>query len=268
MSAPSVKRSAVGFRSATIFPLNTAGLPAATGVTAYEGITATAAKTLTINDPEFRRIFNTGDDVVNQIDQLPPLEGATAELHLGLLNDTLEAALSGLKSFTIGETNMFLGGVTDLDGFEPQVGVLAYRQALDDSGNRVWHGLIMPKAVAALRESGFDDNPEDRAYTLTPQLVTAHLWGVSFAAGTEGGLRSQFVRTVGRYKPKIVAFLGDGATTVFAFPAAYQAQATAKITVWKDGVIVSAGLTKATTGLTFSVAPASNALVVALYEFA
>jgi hypothetical protein len=143
---------------------------------------------------------------------------------------------------------------------------LCYRQALDDSGNRVWHGLIMPKAIAALRESGMDDNPEDRTYTITPQLVTKHLWGVTFAAGTEGGLQSQFVRTVTQYKPKVVAFLGDGATVAFLFPATAQAAATGKIAVWKNSVLVTSGITKATTGVTFAVAPLTNDLLVFLYE--
>jgi hypothetical protein len=267
MSAPSVKRSPVGFRSATIFALSAAGLPAATSPSVvYEGIVAEGAKTLTINDPEFRRIFHTGDDRVMQIDQLPPMEAATAELHLGRLNDTLEAALTGLKAFVVGEANMFLSGVTDLDGFEPTVGILAYSQALDESGNRVWHSLVMPKAVTALRESGLGETEVDRVYTVTPQLCSKHLWGPAFTTGTEGGLSAQFVRMVTEKRPKIVAFLGDGTTTVFLFPAAAQAYSTGKVSVYVNGVLTTSGVTKAVTGITFSVAPAAAANLTFLYE--
>lgn len=266
MSAPSKKRAGVGFRSATIFALNANGRPAGVNGTAYEGITAEGAKTLTINDPAYRTIYHNGDDRVMQLDQLPPTEAATAELRLGRLNDTLEAALSGLLSFTVGEQNLMLSGVTDKDGFEPTVALVAYRQALDETGGRVWHYVIFPKVIASLRESGFDDNPEERVYMLTPQLVSKHLWGVSFAEGVEGGTSGQFIRGVAQYKPKFVAFVGDASQTEFLFPATRQAVATSKITVWVNGALVTSGITKATTGVTWGAAPAAAAEIVIGYE--
>ncbi len=266
MSAPSNKRSGVGFRNCVVFPLNAANLPAATGTTAYEGFQAAGAKTLTINDPAYRVITHIGDDRAMQIDQLPATNGATAQLHLGRLDDDLEAAFSGLKAFVVGEMNMLLAGVTSQSGFEPTVGLLGYQQALDENGNRVWHSVMFPRCTVAKHESGFLDQPEDRLYDVVPALATAHIWGTAFATATEGAIQAQIVRAISQYKPALVAFLGDGATTDFLFPASRQAAATGKIKVWKNGTVVSAGLTLLTSKVTFSVAPALNDLVVVLYE--
>ncbi len=269
MSAPSKKRSGVGFRNAVIFALNADGLPAASSTAAYEGIRAEGAKTLTINDPEYRRISHTGDDRLLQFDVLPALEGMTAELRVGRINDDLDAAVSGLSAFVVGEANLMLGGVTDQSGFEPTVGLLAYRQALDEGGNRVWDARIFPRVTIAKREGGFDDNPEERAYTVTPALVTEHLWGTAFAEGVEGAAQGQVIRGVFQYKPKVVAWLGDNAEDTFLFPAAAPAAATAKVTVWIDGVLTTANLTVLTTSITFTTTPAiptTDALIVALYE--
>lgn len=269
MSAPSKTSVGVGFRNATLFALDANGYPAAApGGLAYEGIRATGAKVLTINDPAYRVISHTGDDRVLQIDQLPATEGASAELHLGRHNDDLEAAISGLKAFVVGEMNMLGAGVTDRSGFEPTVGLMGYSQAQDEGGNRVWSVRIFPKCTIAKHVTGFSDSPEDLTYNVVPALCTRHLWGVAFNLATEGATQLQVVRATSQYQPKLVAFLGDAAQLIFLFPAAAQAAATGKIAVFKNGVAVTSGITKATTGVTFAVAPAALDNISVLYETA
>lgn len=270
MSAPSKKRSGVGFRHARLFALNAEGYIAGVSDTAYEGIAVEGAKTLTITDPEYRRISHTGDDRLLQFDQLPALEGMTAELRVGRLNDDFDALVSGLTAFTVGEANLLLGGVTSESGNEPSLAMLAYRQAQDESGNRVWDARIFPRVVIAKREQGFDDNPEERAYSLTPQLCTKHVWGTAFSDGIEGATQAQVVRGVFQYKPKLIAFQGDGSEDTFPFPADAQAVAVGKIAVWVNGVLRTTNITKATTGLTFTASyePANLANITVLYETA
>lgn len=269
MSAPSLKRSSVGFRSATIYALDVNGYPAAAaGGLAYEGLSAAGAKTLEVNDPAYRVISHTGDDRVMQIDQLPATEGASATLHLGRLDDALEAAVSGLKSFVVGEMNMLGAGVTDISGFEPTIGILAYQQSLDEAGNRRWNTVIFPRATVAKHQSGMSDAPVDLTYSVVPALCSKHLWGTAFATATEGATQLQIVRAVSQYKPKLVAFLGDASQLIFLFPATAQAVATGKIAVWKNGVLITSGITKATTGVTFAVAPAALDNITILYEVA
>ena len=67
-------------------------------------------------------------------------------------------------------------------------------------------------------------------------------------------------------KPKMVAWKGDGTITAFNLPTNAPALATSKMTVWKNGTIVTTGLTKTTTTLTFTTAPAAGDIVVCLYE--
>lgn len=273
MSAPTGIRSGVGFRNAVIFPLTTTGLPepGAASATAYEGILVSGAKVLTINEPEPRRITHIGDDTVLTLDFLPPTEAATAELHTGKTNDPLDAAVSGVKAFTVGEMSM-LGVATDQRGYEPQVGLIGYRQAQDTDpasatyGLRAWDFRIMPKAWLYTRDNGYNDQPEDRVYSVTPAYCSAHLWGTAFSAGTEGMLRSQMLRGVSFGKPKMVAWKTDGTITAFNLPTAHPATATTKMTVWLDGALVSAGITKTVSAVTYAVAPATGKVLVCFYE--
>lgn len=271
MTAPNTTRSGVGFRHCTIFALDTNGYPKATSTTVYEGVVPGGVKRLTINDPEPRQINHTGDNCIFAVDSLPPTEAITGELAVGKINDTLDAVITGQLSFTVGEAKLF-GVGTDKRGFEQQVGMLAYRQTLDTTPGaqqlRRWELRIFPVLLAIPRENTWDENPEERIYTLRPQVATKHLWGTAFAGDTEGFTEAQVVRGITEYKPKLVAFKGDGSTTVFNFPATAQAVSTGKIIVWVNGVEQTSGITKATTGVTFAAAPANNAMIVIFYETA
>lgn len=274
MAPPSTKRSGVGFRNCTLYALDANGYPAAVDTTPYEGIHAVGAKVLTINDPAYRVIDHIGDDSLIQIDQLPATSGATAELHLGRVDDALEAAISGLLPFTVGEMNLMLAGVTDQSGFELTVGLMGYQQALDESGNRRWHAVWFPRCTIAKHESGLSDTPEDRMYNIVPSLATQHLWGAPFALGTEGTLRGQIVRGVSQYQPKLVAWKdvlgGTAGGVTFLFPTNAQAVSVNKIAVYVNGVLKTTNITKATTGITFTASyePPAGAVIVAVYEVA
>jgi len=276
MTAPSVIASGVGFRNLRVFALDpTTGLIAATSAsTVYEGVLVSGVKTLTINDPEPRLITHVGDDAPFALDVLPPLEAVTGSLTTAKQNDTLDAVLTPLKSFTVGETKMFPVG-TDKRGFEVAVGALAYRQTEDTDptsstfGRRNWQFKIMPQAIFIPLESGYTDAPEDRTYTLLPGFSTKQLWGTALSLATEGCLRSQVMRGISQYKPKIVAWLGDNSTTVFSFPTDAPAAATSKIAIWLDGVLRTTNLTLTTTSITFTASPPGTGVnMTVLYETA
>jgi len=273
MSTPSTIRSGVGFRHCQVFGLDSNGYPAATSTTAYEGLHVSGVKALTINDPEPRQITHAGDDRVIALDVLPPQEAVTGELKVAKVNDAVDALLTGQLSFTVGEAKLF-GIGTNERGNEVQVGLLAYRQTLDtdpDSANfgaRRWEFRLMPKVILVPREGSLDENPEERVYGVYPQFVTKHLWGESFADGTEGFVQAQMLRGISEYKPNLVAFQGDGTTVEFPFPTDDQAASTDKITVWVDGVEQTSGITKATDKITFTAAPSSGAMIVVFYEVA
>lgn len=273
MTAPNTTRSGVGFRHVQMFSLDGDGYPSVLATVGYAGFEVSGAKSLTVTDPEPRQINHLGDDRIFAADLLPPDEPMTAELTVSKTSDSVDALISRLNSITVGEAKLF-GVGTDQRGNENQMGVLVYRQTLDTTpgsstfGKRLWEFRLFPKALLFSRENSFDENPEERTYTLLPQFVTQHIWGAAFSSETEGFTQAQMLRGVSEYKPAICAWLGDVATTDFLFPATAQAQAAGKIAVWVDGVETTAGVTKAVTGLTFTVAPGAGKKIVAFYETA
>lgn len=270
MTAPSVIRSGVGLRDVQIFALDANGYPAATSTTAYAGIDVSGVRNVTINDPEPRQISHFGDDRIFALDVLPPTEPLTGEMVVSKTNDTVDAALTGNKSITVGEAKLF-GVNTDLKGSENQVAIIAYQQSLDTDpaaatfGKRVWEFKVMPRAWIIPRENSLDENPTARTYTLRPNFVTQHVWGTAFAVATEGFTQAQLLRGVSEYKPRIVSFKGDGSTTTFAV--GETVVSTAKYVVWDNGV-TSTTFTGGTTSIVFSPAPTSGHMIVAYYEVA
>ncbi len=270
MTAPSTIRSGVGLRNWQIMALDANGYPAASGTSAYEGVQISGARTLGLTDPEPRVIHHVGDDAVFNIDVIPPLEAMRGELVVSKINDVVDAILTGQESFAVGDDFQMFGEATNQRGFENQVAAVVYQQAQDENpasasfGSRLWEFKIFPKVILFPRSGGMDDNPTAKPYTVVPQFVSKHLWGVSFADATEGFTRGQCVRGVGRYKPKIAAFKGDNTTTEFTFPADTPAANASGIKVWVDGVEQTSGVTKATDGVTFTTAPTTNAMIVTL----
>lgn len=264
--------SGVGFRDLRIFALNADGYIDATSPSvAYEGLYLSGVRDLNINDPEPRLVTHLGDDGPFALDSLPPTEPVTGRLVSGKQNDTIDALLTNTKSFAVGEMNL-LGVGTNQRGFEPQVGLFAYRQAEDTDpestsfGVRRWQFKIFPRVQAITLESGFQDTPEERAYIVRPSYVTRHIWGTAMTLATEGFLRSQLMRGVSQYKPKLIGFRADGTATVFSFSAASQAASTAKVVVWVDGVLQTSGITVTTASVTFAIAPTTLKNISIVYE--
>ena len=300
MSTPSYIRSTAGFRSVTIFELSS-GLPlgAATltpyspytvsgsvisgstvlvpvgtlvsGSVGYYGIGVTGARTMTLNDPNPRVIPHIGDDAVFSLQVLPPTEPLSGELNVDKTNDIVDAIVSNVKKMTIGEAN-FMGQSTNQRGYENQVGLLAFSAAQDTDpnsttfGTNYWDFRIMPKAILFTRDSGYGQEANMRVYNVSPMYTTSHLWGVQYTKAVEGFTRGQLERGVSQYKPIVCGFAGDGSTVAFPFDSANPAYSAAKVTVWKNGTVVSAGITKSLSGVVFTVAPIVTDVISVFYE--
>lgn len=270
MATPSPISSGVGFRHAQVLLLDANGNIQATSTnTAYTGITIQGAKSLTINDPESRQIVHTGDDNVFALDSLPSQEPMSGELRSGKQSDTLDAALTGVNAATVGESSLFPLG-TNQRGNENQVAIIAYRQALDTDdasvtyGKRLWQIRLFPKCQLLPRESGFDENPEDRSYTIRPQFVTSYPWGIALQDSVEGATRAQGFRGVAEFKPKIAAYQTNNTVTQFTLPVA--AQSVNKIKVYQvttQGTgSVSTPTTSTTSTISYTTAPTTGTLIV------
>lgn len=273
MTATTGKQFSVGLRYLTAFALNANGRPAATSASSpYAGIQAAGAKTFNLTPPDPRQIAHSGDDRLLARDVLPPLEGATAEVMVAKNDYTLFSLLTGTLVQTIGEATALLWS-TDQQGFEPVVGLMAYQQSLDasvggvDGGARRWRTIWIPKGKAIPKPSGMSEAAAEFPFSVTPYIVTAHLWGQAFSLVNNGATEAQFAEMMMTGKPWLDSWLGDNTTTVFTL--SKTALTTAKISVFVDGTlkVISSDYTATTTAVTFLAAPALNADVNILYEW-
>jgi hypothetical protein len=222
----------------------------------YAGYHVQGGRVITINDPEPRRVTHLGDDRPLGLTVLPATEFVSGELRTSKRNRIIDEILTGINEITLGEMKLF-GVGTDQRGEEPQVCLWAYSTSQDAdedsaaSGQKLWDGLLIPKATLILRESSHDDNALEMAYNLNPYAVTAYPWGLGFIAGTEGYLQAAALTSISVGKPRILGAVGDGSTAILTFPAGIVAVSTTKISVFVNGVLVTANITKAVGSITW-----------------
>lgn len=258
---------AVGARHAVVFALNSSGTPAATDKNAYSGLEVEGPKAFALNVPEPRKFTHVGNDRPLAIDYLPPTEAMDGELRVSLENFDVIALLGDVTKFTIGEATA-VGLATSSQGFEPQVGMMFYQQAIGlTSGARRWRAFIFPSARAVYMPSGMSDNTEDVRYKVAPAICKKHIWGTALADSDEGITSAQGFQVLTEGIPNLVAFSGDSTEVAYTFPASKQAKTTAKISVWVNDVLTTAGITKAVSGITFDVAPTGGDRIVVFYEY-
>lgn len=267
MANVSGRQYGVGMRHAVVFALNASGSPAATtgnsGTTAYSGMQIVGAKAFNLTIPDPRKITHVGDDRPLQVDYLPAIEAISGDLTVSEENQDAYALLSGTSRVTVGETTV-VGLGTSQQGFEPQVGLLLYQQALDEQGTRQWRFALLPKVNLYAHPGGFSENPAEHQFIISPAVVSKHLWETAFALNAEGFTQSQGLVGQSRYRPAIDAWLASTATTTFNLSRV--AGDTAKMAVWVDGVAQTSGITKGTTQIQFTTAPGNNKRVVVFYE--
>lgn len=266
MAATTGKQLAVGMRHAVIFKLDANGYPAATGSSAYEGFNIVGPKTYTLTIPDARKITHLGADRPLALDFLPPTEAMSAELQVASQDLEVNAYLTGVKTFVVGEATM-MPWATDQQGYEPQVGLLLYQQSLETSTKlRNWRFHIIPRARVIPAPDGMNENAGVQKYAIAPSASTEHLWGEALTTGSEGATEVSVLEGAAEGRPTIVAFKGNGATTAFLLPADKPAKTVAKVVCWVDGVPTTPNTVTVTT-ITITPAPASGAMIVVYYEY-
>lgn len=251
-----------------VFPLNSDGSLQAVDTTPYEGLTMRGPRAFDLTPSEPRVVNNPGSGRIMDVIYLPANEANRAELRVGYNNQSVKAKLSGTKKFAVGESTMVMRG-TEQQGNEPDVAIVAAQLAKDENKLKRWHYYMIPRARAIPLDSPMNENALEERYSITMSPSTEHIWGKELSVATEGCLEAAYADGMSEGRPKIVAWLGNGIEDEFLFPTNYQAISTAKISVFQFalGTEYTAGITKATTGVTFAVAPANNLLIVAKYEY-
>jgi hypothetical protein len=279
MTAPSGTMLPVGARYCAVFALNADGVIAASSTTPYEGVQVAGVKAFAPNWVSPRIIDHAGDDILLNRDILPPITGAAMTITTSEDDLNVTALLNSTKVATVGEAKR-VGIMTSKQGFESQVGVFVWQQAVDASatgvaGARRWRGVIMPKAFAVPKPQGMAETTQDTTFDLTPQVVRAGIDGLAYTDATDGFVSTQAEDWMFTYHPRIVAWKSaSGTPAKFLFNVLYPAQATTKIhrvTLYTAATGVVTDITSSATLAVDGITPtsiANNDIVTAIYEYA
>jgi hypothetical protein len=268
MTAPTEKIGMYGLRFAVFYLLNTSNTPKAISTTAYEGIQAVGSVGLELEQPDSQRIDFNGEDGVTGSAFLGPKTAMGAKLSVEAGDPALIAMLDGTKIATIGEMSM-LGLGTEKQGAEPQVGAMVYQAGKGlVTGAQYWHTYWLPSAQVTAKRDGAKDGKSVMVYNIASMRTTKYLWGPSYSIAVEGFLAAQWTESWSNYPHRLTSFVADGTAVDFVFPVSTPSNQTTGIQVYKNGVIVSTGLTLALDKITFSVAPTALDRIDVLREVA
>lgn len=271
-----------GLQMGIAYELNAKGRPKALNTTAYVGSEIYALKGYTVTLPGARRVPHTGNDRLLKTQIFPGQDAAAGELAVGAESLDLIAMLSGLVIKEIAGMKM-LPHLTDNQGKEPNVGFILMQAALSEKASaQGYHFHMLPSTKALVRLNGAGGEPQDMVYDLAPNAVEFYPWGAAVAplsdiydemSGVpemgvyENGILSGF--STGR--PRMASFI-CGSGTVFSFPASAQAANATDIAVFTAAAgddfaePITTGITKATTGVTFTTTPGAGTEVHILYQ--
>lgn len=261
----------VGARNGVVYELNTYGRPKATGMVAYTGIEIFGLKTFGLTIPPARRIVHQGNDGVTAQQLLPPIEAAAAEINVDGTDLDLMSVITGAT--IIEKAGMrFIPHLSDLRGYEPNVGILQYQAAVSESGAQRWRVVIVSNTKMIARIPGGGPEPIDTVFDLAPNPVDQYLWGSELApladpsdpysgVSESGALNAGIWDGFAAFRPRIASFIAGVGETVFPFPDNLQAANATDILVvtahGNDAPVEedASAYTAAVTGVTFNTAP-------------
>ena len=117
----------------------------------------------------------------------------------------------------------------------------------------------------------FDENAIDVTVNLSLSASTKHVTGQVLTEATDGALKMHGLDHITWDRFNIVAWLADGVEDAFLLPTDKPALSNfaTTFTLWdyNAGTQITANITKATTGVTFTSPPADDKLIIGLYEY-
>lgn len=266
MAVRSGKFLPVGMRYAAAFELDANGRPKASGSTVYSGLVWSGPLAFDVTFPQARVIPHPGADRILRTAVLPTKEVASATLRVSDYRFDIQSVLTGVKIGSVGEAKEFALG-TSKAGYEPVVALLLYQQSQDlDTGALTWHAYIIPKCRCIMAGGSMNENAGEISFQVVPTPTTQRVWGKTLTLVDDAIVDATVFEYDTEGEPRIVGFLGDGLTLEFLFPVGEPARSIDKVEVYKNGVEVTAGITVAVDGVTFTVAPLATDMITVFYE--
>lgn len=222
--------SGVGVRYGEAFLLDpTTGFPQSafnagtlTGGTLIEGI-----KTFQYNEPDPQRFTHYGTDRPFAQDSLPAQTVGDFAVTTAKTNLDLDAFAESTTVVTLDGTLKALAGGTNKRGFEPQVMVSCFRQALDTTlGSatfgrlRQWHMALIPSTRLIPKMQPFNAGITDKQYLGIPTPVTNTPWEQTLTDGVFGATTSEYLELTSDYPPVIGVGKCQGTLTTIGLPKA------------------------------------------------
>jgi len=260
-----------GFRQGRVYEIDqvTGRLKGNSSTVPYMGYNFTGNKAWGLTIPKQRRINHIDADRVGAADFLPPTEAASGNIAVGADNQVIDAILTGNSRVQIGEASM-IADLSSNQGFEPLIALLLWQQSLDSvSRLRAWRSFLIPRAKAIPMPSGFGDREIDGAYDVLMTPSSVNIFGASLSTSIDGATDAQLFRAMTAGRPAIAAWIGDGVVVDFVFPTTgySPARSIASVAVYKNGVLVTSGITVTTLKVTFAVAPAVDDDICIFWEY-
>jgi hypothetical protein len=254
---------------ARAFPLNSDGSIKAVDDTVYEGLEIDGTRDFNLSPADGSVVVNVGNGRLRDTIYRAPRDASTAELLVGYGQSAVKAALSGVKTYTVGEM-LAVARLTNQQGSEPDVAMLVTQRGHNQDGLTRFRTYFLPKARVIPRDSSLNDNASQESFQITMSNTKKLIWGTALSVATHGVTDLTYEEYISELPVKVVGWVGDAIQDTFLLPTAKPAQSTDKLSVFNftGGTEYTSGITKSVSQVVFAYPPAVGDVIVAVYEHA
>lgn len=270
-----------GTRKGIVYELDQYGLPLGTyeldlydvlqpTTEPYTGLEIYGIRSFELTYPEPRRIPHFNGDRVELVQQFPSLDASAGTIVVDGNDLNLASVLGNVKKSTTSGLEM-MPFLSDMQGAEPNVGLLVYQASKRTTGVQGWHFQFIQSTSMIPRPGPYGDNNYESRYALAPNAVTAHLWGDPLTIAKDGAESAGVIDGFAPNPPRITTWIADGVEDIFAFKVGQEPTDTSyQVFKATAGVVVevTSGITKSTANIDFAVAPADGVKIIVLHMIA
>lgn len=226
------------------------------------------AQTINTAVPEPTRVTVSGDDSPMVTFDFEAEELPGGALELAARTNDFEAFVQGSLVEEIDDLEV---GVLQPGGGEPQpvVLLLSRRAKKWTAASKAWENLVIPAATVTPLGGDYQQRTATPyRYSISTSKTSRTPWGKLFSALANGATSAPIIPIDSDNPVMMHAFKGDNAETDFILT--YTPISLDKTSVFVNGVKLAQAdyaLNTSTKTVTFDVAPATDALIVVLYEY-
>jgi hypothetical protein len=270
---------AAGFERLEYHQLDSAGIAAgasgsiSTGATGAPAARILGVKTSDIVIPEPDIVPITGDD--GPLGQFIFPSTTTPGFNIDIGAQDLQDEAYFQQTLIETQGDMSFGILQPKDQGFPDFALIAVSRAKSkmsgSDGVANYMGIIIPKCqiVPLGRVSWTEREGATYRYRVSTTISDAYPWGKTLTDAVNGTTGGSIMPWSAENRITMHRWSGDGATTAFTLGQTPASSAVAKMRVFVNNTITTGGITISTAAktLTFSVAPANGAKIVAVYEY-